>query len=205
MVKRAVTSSVGMAAALSMALAVSSASANRLSISHTAIRAMWANVKFLAGGAIGSECPLTLAGSFHSGTISKVPRALIGYVSSAVTSTCALGGLTVLVETLPWHLQYVGFTGALPRVGAVRTRLIGASLRLRDPFLGTCLMRTTTERPAVLAFEGISWDAGGNGLVSEVITDPTARIPCGAFAIEVAGTASLLESAGGRNVLLRLI
>jgi hypothetical protein len=109
----------GLAATLLMSLAVSTASANRLSISNKNFRVVWTALQFTnEAGEPLLTCPVTLEGSFHSATIRKVEGALIGHVSRAsVTSTsCRGGSATVNQASLPWHLTYVGFIGRLPRI-----------------------------------------------------------------------------------------
>jgi hypothetical protein len=141
----------GAMAVLALSMGVSTASANRLSINERGVRITWARLSFIAGTNTVS-CPVTLEGSFHSGTIRKVARALIGYISRAIVNgtegPCTGGTATVLSETLPWHIQYRAFTGALPRIRTVSLRLIGASFRVRPAGLVACLARTTEAEPA---------------------------------------------------------
>ena len=71
-------------AALALASAVSSASANRLSLSSTTFRQVWtplsiSNSEF----AVTMTCNVTVEGSFHSAQITKVREALLGYITRA--------------------------------------------------------------------------------------------------------------------------
>lgn len=157
---------VGFTAALLMALVITNASANRLSLSNHNFRIAWRSLEFgePGGGLPLERCPLTLEGSFHSNTIRKVENALIGHISraSVITASCTGGSATVLQERLPWHLTYQGFHGTLPRITAVRFLVIGLSLKTGETIVGVnffCLMASTTESP----FAGeAAIEAGGN-------------------------------------------
>jgi hypothetical protein len=157
----------GLAASVLMAFAVSSASANRLSITNRNLRVAWSalliNSPELEFGEI--RCSLILEGSFHYGTIVKREGALIGHISKAFS------GCSILSSTLPWHLTYQGFRGRLPNIEAVRILLVGLALRIGSPF-GPCLLRTTVEHPG--RFEAVV-EAGGNTTV--LVPDREASIP----------------------------
>lgn len=125
-----------------MALAISSASARSLSISNQTFRAVWNPVTLAEplGGTV--SCPMTLEGSLHSRTIAKVSYALIGYITralSGVPASCTGGEMTILQETLPWHVRYFGFSGTLPNIAAVMTLVSGGGIRIRGPN-GSCLI-----------------------------------------------------------------
>jgi hypothetical protein len=123
-------------AALALAGAVNSASANRLSISSGDFRIIWSPLTFgssSGGGGTQVVCNITLEGSFHYRTIVKVLRSLIGYVTKArFAHPCSGSGefwtrngveanaLGTFSNTLPWHLTYEGFQGRLPEISAVR-------------------------------------------------------------------------------------
>ncbi|HEX4805741.1 MAG TPA: hypothetical protein VFU94_07560 [Conexibacter sp.] len=203
--KRSILALAGLAATLAMALGVSSASANNISLSHLLTRAIWSELEF-RGGFGTVRCAVTLESSFHESTIRKVLGALIGYVTGATVGTCAQGSATVLRETLPWHIQYGGFRGTLPEFTGVIERLIGASFRIREPiFRAECLARTEVNNPSIGIVEAITWERGGNGIVSRLNAEGGARIPCGAFTGSFEGGATVTENAGAANVLLRLI
>jgi len=145
------------ATALFAALA-STASAGRLSQSSQTLRATFREVRFrLPFGT--TNCAVTLEGTLHSGSIRKVAGTLMGYITrAAVTTTCLSGSATILSETLPWHVQYESFTGTLPNILTIRTRVIGSSFRVREPNGITCLARSTTTEPALGTYER---EAGG--------------------------------------------
>lgn len=151
-----------LAATLLMATAVSSATANRLSISNKAFRINWTNLKLFgeeAASGVSLACPVTLEGSFHQFTITKNPRTLLGYVSrAAVTTTACTGGrATILTETLPWHVTYEGFTGTLPTITGIRVLL--RNLAFQVEILGQlCLYGGAGEN----AEATINREAGGN-------------------------------------------
>jgi hypothetical protein len=126
-------------AALVLASAISTASANRLSISSSTFRATWSPLTFgsnAGGGGTQVICNVTLEGSFHYRTIVKVARSLIGFVTKArVTRPCSGSGeawahngiesnsLGTFTSSLPWHVTYEGFEGRLPEITGVRLLL----------------------------------------------------------------------------------
>jgi hypothetical protein len=136
--------------ALALGVAVGIASANRMAINleparPATFRAVWAD--FIFAGAQTSSvftCALTLEGSFHSKTISKVSESLIGYVTSAMMGNC---NARVLSETLPWHVRYRAFFGALPNIEAVVLRVIGFTLSAPSGIFGSCLYASTAASP----------------------------------------------------------
>ena len=199
----------GLSAAMLMALAVSSASANRLSISHGNLwRAVFRPLRFQVSGVVATSCSVTLEGSFHSATIRKIERLLIGHITHASVGPCESGTATVLTETLPWHVQYLGFLGRLPIIeGGVRLILVNAAFQLRDAIFGSvCLTRTTETEPAGGIGELEAEEAGGNRIVRDLRADTGPRIRCGSNLGEFAGTATVTEVPGGlRNLLVRLI
>jgi hypothetical protein len=150
-------------AALALSVAVSSASARRIELSNQNIRAVWeVNSKLTLSNAEGGltlACPVTLEGSFHSRTLSKVSGQLIGYVTRAflTRSGCVvtggvediriLNGVETTTNTLPWHIRYDSFTGTLPNITSIRLQLVNASFVL-TAFGVNCLYKSTTARPA---------------------------------------------------------
>lgn len=160
-------------AALTLSLAVGGASARRLRLSTTNFAIRWREFVVPTGiepGEIeeGREdfryCPITLSGSFHSTTISKVVSTLVGYVNNAQMGTCTgEGGRVTLLRTgLPWHLTYRSFSGTLPAISRFRFALIGFGMSIEvppPPYWGTvCLIRTTAAEPLNIDF---TREAGG--------------------------------------------
>ena len=136
----------GAMATLALTVTVSTASASHLSMTSRTIRSVWRVVEFTASPGITVRCPLTVEGSFHSATFHKVRRALIGFMTRAnfgSGASCTGGGMTVLTETLPWHVTYERFEGTLPNITHVGAEVIGAGVRIEERTLGACLARST--------------------------------------------------------------
>ena len=92
-------------AAVVLGAAVSSASARRIEVSSQRFHQVWTSISF-AGEFATTTCPVTLEGSFHSKTTSKVAGQLVGYISRVTVgnASCTAGHSTALTETLPWHI-----------------------------------------------------------------------------------------------------
>jgi len=167
-------------ATLALAVAVGSASANRLSYSETRFRIIWTSLTFSgSSGGFVITCPVTLEGSFHSATLAKVRDASVAQITRAAVNNlgCTEGQATILSESLPWDVTYQGFTGTLPSIVTVRHNLIGAAFQIEAGLGIVCLARSSRATPA--AGEA-NREAGGN------ITSLT---PDGSLAIPVTGTA----------------
>jgi hypothetical protein len=90
------------------------------------------------------QCEATLEGTFHSRTISKVSGSLIGYVTSAFigpTANCFEGVIAILRETLPWHVRFWKFQGALPSITGVFLEIVNLSMSITPTGMMTCLLR----------------------------------------------------------------
>jgi hypothetical protein len=165
-----------LAATTILALTTTS-SANTLSISNVGIRVTWRGLELsnnISGGT--ARCPVTLEGSFHSATIRKVSRALIGYVSRAFAGTpaqCTNGTATINQETLPWHITYEGFRGTLPRITEITLLLIRASLISSPQEGNVCRMTSTTENPMT----GIGTRDTTTGAITGARADESRGIP----------------------------
>lgn len=198
----------GLAAALAMAVAVGSASANWLSVSHgNLLRAEWSSLELGAVGVVAVRCPVTLEGSFHSATFAKIMNKLAGYITRASVGMCATGHVTALAETLPWHIIYRGFRGTLPFITNVVAGIIGAAFRVSNSVTGECLMRTTIEHPAeAIMEEPVAEGSAGNRIFRTMRASEGPTIPCGGFSANFKASGNLRESPGGAvNVLVRLI
>jgi len=125
-----------------MALGAATATARNLSLSDQNIRITFTDLEFRAGE-VRQDCHVTLEGSFHRATFAKSPEALVGYLTRALPGQCSLG-LTILAETLPWHVRYQGFGGTLPEIASITAKIFGASFRV-----STCLLRGNIEFVAV--------------------------------------------------------
>jgi hypothetical protein len=188
-----------------LALACSSASAIRLSLSESTFRVVWAPARFDFLGT-SLNCNLTFEGSFHSSTIAKVSGSLIGYVTRATPGTCNAGAMSVLTATLPWHVQYGSFAGTLPNISNVSMRVIGMSASWT--FLGiTCLGRTEAGTPA-----GLIAERNGTGTLTSFRWDESLPIPltgssgCASIRGRISGTSTSATGLGTtRQISLTLI
>jgi hypothetical protein len=174
-----------------LSLHVASAAAIKLALSESGFRTTWAPMRFTAGS-LSISCNLTLEGSFHSRTVAKVERGLIGYVSRASVAACSGGTATVLSETLPWHVQYGGFAGTLPNISRVTLRVIGASVRLAFAEFREfpCLGRTETNTPGVVIAT-----RNEAGVLTSMRFDASSGIPMtGNFICTIAGRGLLVGS-----------
>jgi hypothetical protein len=136
-------------AAAFMLLAVSTAAARRLEASNQRFLGIWTSLEFTVEGLSPILCPMTVEGSFHSRTISKVSGSLIGYLTNArIRAPCTNGTATVLTATLPWHVRYSSFSGTLPNITRVALQLVGTAFRVESGG-SVCLVRTTAAAPAI--------------------------------------------------------
>ena len=167
----------GLTAAFVLATAAGSASAGKLSLSNRVIRATWAALEFATEPGFSIRCPVTLEGSFHSNTIRKVIGALVGYITRASVKSdgigCAGGNMTLLQETLPWHIRYNGFQGTLPRIEVVRINIIDFSVLILFETITGCLFRSTAASPLV----GALLMNSGTGQVTGLLLDELGGIP----------------------------
>lgn len=173
-----------LAAAILMSFVVGSASARRIETSEQGFLIRWSPLIFSAG-TNRISCPVTLEGSFHSRTLSKVCGQLIGYITTAqVPSTeppCVNGTATALTATLPWHILYISFAGRLPNITRIRVLLKGAAFSIHTSIL-TCLATTSSTNPAVGDIE-VEASGGANRLtaLSEFLIPLSA--PCPEFGV----------------------
>jgi len=128
---------------------ISAASARNFSISNQSISAMWSRVALTGPFGGSAACHFTLEGSFHSRTTAKVQGSLIGYVTRATLGPCAAGTATILQESLPWHIRYSGFEGALPNIRSLIIHIVGESVRIRTTEEIACTFVTTAAQPGI--------------------------------------------------------
>jgi len=128
--------------------AASTASARRIEVSEQRFHQVWTSITFV-GEFASVKCPMTIEGSFHSKTTSKVIGQLIGYITrvTLIGGACTSGHATALTEILPWHITYEGFGGILPRITEIHILLIGAAFRF-ELLGGSCLVQTSTTEPS---------------------------------------------------------
>src|SRR5262249_7264834 len=159
--------------------AVGDASARRIEFSSQSFRIVWSFFHFgNTGETVRIECPVTLEGSFHSRTISKVSGQLIGYITraqigpfEACREKAGIEGISFLQTSLPWHIRYNSFTGTLPTIQGTVVQLIGTGI-LVTSLNQHCLYKSTAARPA---FGTLVRQAGG--AIGDVIPDPSSPIP----------------------------
>lgn len=186
--KLALTVSV---AALVLASAVTTASANRLSVSNQNIRVVWNPLSFGAeAGAETIRCRVTLEGSFHSRTIVKTIGNLIGAITRAIVGHPCTGPFgfgaegwaengtesilgTRSTNTLPWHISYEGFEGTLPNLNRVNLLLTGLRFWLSIP-IGGCLGRYGGPTANIRGFAEITQPGG---TVAGLTPEPNASLP----------------------------
>ena len=209
-------------AALVLAAAVSTASARRLQLSSQNITAKWTALTFSSeGGGEGIEaiCPVTLEGSFHSRTISKVSGQLVGYITRAnlTSASCTFRGGATHVQilngtegtttSLPWHIQYNSFTGVLPRITGVRLALIGAAFLIRAILGVSCLYKSTQREPAFGTVEVNET----TGAVTGLRADETRTIPLGVGGFGCPGSgfflgrAAVTQTENAATITIRLV
>jgi hypothetical protein len=116
------------------------ASARNFSVDERSFYMRWSLFRFQESGGSNAECPVTLEGSFHAWTMAKVRTVLVGFMDGATMGTCSLNSAGFLTSTLPWHIQYEAFTGALPSIGRLRLQINEAAIWIREGFFGSrCL------------------------------------------------------------------
>ncbi len=154
--------------ALLLSAAVTAASAGRLSISNQNIRVTWRSLEF-GSSVVTIRCPVTLEGSFHSRTITKVHGTLIGAVTRMAIKNESCTNGVVEASLLPWHLTYENFIGALPRISDVDILLSRFRFGLTIPGLCTRGQYGTTTDNVTGGFmlssgivTGFGWLTGGN-------------------------------------------
>jgi hypothetical protein len=177
-------------------------SARNFSTSDRFFLATFPNAEFLASFDT-IRCNLTLEGTLHSRSFAKVVGSLIGYMTRAVATTvCASGSLTILTETLPWHMRYSGFEGTLPRIRRVFTHITGMAFRIREPFGITCLARSESGEPAIMRFireeSGVLQLAFLEGRIST-------GMECGGVQVTLFSLSNALTSPGGMRITVTLI
>jgi hypothetical protein len=168
-------------AAILLASAVANASARSFSVSEQSFRITWASLE-LGGSGSTVRCRLTLEGSFHTRTIAKVSRSLIGAITRVIFGHPCTGGeywadngteaepLGTAPNKLPWHLTYESFSGTLPAISVLNLLLSRVSFVLQATFLGlTCRGRYGRAEDNII--NGAAREAGGG--ITEVTPSAT--------------------------------
>ena len=206
-------------AAITLSFAASLAHARRLWFSASRFQAIWTPITFEAEGLPAVRCPVTMEGSFHSASISKVSGLLVGYVTSAkVNGTRAgcnnTGSARVNTETLPWHVRYLSFVGTLPTITGISLATVGEDFNV-DPEGATpnCRVRTTSANP-VKGIAAVVPQEGSNRRISRLRADEVAGIPVGGeFFCEISGATGhfsgeaevFVQSSTTTRILVRLV
>jgi hypothetical protein len=180
------------------------AAARNLSISNQALRSQFREVNFRLPF-FTSRCQLTLEASYHMRTIAKVQGSLVGYVTTARLGPCSAGSVTILTETLPWHIRYLAFSGSLPNITDLVVNAIGVSFRIREPFGVNCLSTSTAAEPAILTAlrEAATGALTGARLGGSIRTGEECFREVGTFESDT-GTVTVLGSTSTR-ITVRLI
>ena len=132
-----------------LSVLVGGASARNFSVSNQVFRTSFRALTFRAvfGDIV---CEVRLSGSLHARTFVKRVGSLIGYITQATLGPCAAGQATILQALLPWHVRYLGFTGALPNITTIIMNT-DTHFRVRNAVI-TCLFESAAERSAILTF-----------------------------------------------------
>jgi hypothetical protein len=189
-----------------LALAAGSASATRLAFGEPTFRVAWAPMRFVVSG-LTISCHVTLEGSFDHTTIAKVEGSRIGDVTRVSTESCSTPNVSVLTETVPWHVEYGAFTGTLPDISTVTLRVIGMGVGLT--IFGTrCIGRSEERAPALMVADR----SEATGTIADFRWDESAAIPltgpsgCLSLRGRLSGTSSAVTGQGNtRAIALTLI
>lgn len=200
---------IAASAAAVMLLAVGTASARRLEASAGNIQVVWSPLQFGAPE-IGQNisCPVTIAGSFHSKTISKVSGQLVGYINRVIvgSAACSEGSARALAETLPWHIQYNSFTGTLPNITGITFTMVGIRFSHTNHEGITCLIGTTQANPGWATSELSSGRVTGLRILSEHTIPLGGAFVCElAGNAEISGTGALTVAEGTTAITIRLV
>ncbi len=168
-------------AALVLASALSTASARTLSITESGFRITWSSLEF-GSSTTTIRCRVTLEGTFHSRTIAKVARSLIGYINLANVAHPCTGGeawadngreaepLGTAPNKLPFHLTYESFGGTLPRITELNVLLRNASFVIQSSFIGiACRARYGRPEDNILGHGSVAAD----GTLGSIVPDGT--------------------------------
>jgi hypothetical protein len=202
-------------AALVLLAAVETATARSFDPSAQEFRFVWNPLTFSVNEGLGIvRCAVTLEGSFHSRTIAKSAGSLIGYVTSSAigpNNVCVGGTGTVLSETLPWHVRYQAFEGALPRITGVKLRFIGIAWRIAIPSIGfTCLFLSTVAGPAGATLQ-LAAPVEGRSRITTVRADESLPVRavsgtlCEGISVRFIGEGSVTQSGTATALSLTLI
>jgi hypothetical protein len=174
-------------AALALGVLVGTTSANRIATSSNTFRMAFASMKLIGFATV--TCRVTIEGSYHSRTLSKVAEMLVGYTTKATVQECTGG--TASIVGLPWHIRYAGFNGTLPAITSGNHKIVNGSFQATAIGI-TCQFTGTTSSP----MKGIVSRNTSTGVATALRVDETAPIPVssGGFGC---GTSGRLEGTSG--------
>jgi hypothetical protein len=187
----------GLTAALAFGALISTSSANRLALSGQQFRATWNKLKFEGFATV--ECHVTIEGSFHSKTISKVLEELVGYVTRVTVdeTRCTNGSARALTEFLPWHIRYGGFTGTLPIIETLLLRVVPGKFLVQVAGIAPakCLYTSSTTSP----MKGIVSRNTTTGAAESLRVEEPSKIPftSGTSSFACGNSGTLVGTAGG--------
>ena len=182
------------AATVLLGAVVGSASARNFSISNQFLSATFRRVTF-EGFGLRIVCEVVVSGSFHTRTTAKRVGSLVGYLTQAALGTtpepggCEAGRATILRETLPWHIRYLGFAGTLPNISRIIANIIRAAFRSSSEEV-VCLGTSTEANPTTMTFN--------RDIVTRVVTTGT----IGGTAPTTCGFTGTFSSDAGQIFLL---
>jgi hypothetical protein len=174
--------------------------AGRLSTSTGTFRQTYTALNFEREFFGSVRCPVTLEGSLHARTMSKVVETLIGYITSArvFEAACVGGRAGFKTETLPWTIRYNSFTGTLPNISSVKRVALWGKINL--PIEGAECFYTAND-PVQRRWVSIELIEEARGAITQVRfsanvdPEPTNRFPCpAAVRLEGQGTETVLGS-----------
>ncbi len=194
---------------LSLGVLASAAPARNLSISNVTWKVTYNPMNFEAEGVgLRIQCPVTLSGSYHARTFGKVAGALIGYLNAATVNEAACTGEgTVEFDrtSLPVAIRYSAFTGTLPNITEISTRMIPPRITNNWVFLFWRCTYATGVGESVTRTLARGSD-GRLGLIAEIWRVPgvaTNSGVCPAF-LHIDGTGTM-RTAEGATVTMTLI
>jgi hypothetical protein len=179
------------AAAAVLTMTAGFAWARRFEVSSSTFRLTWSAVEFTTPLGAGARCPVTLEGSLHSRTITKTNGALVGYVTRAVANAAACEPQVVRfpAASLPWHVRYDSFSGALPAVRGV-TFQVAAAVEINP-----CIWAASEAAPARFTYNLTGIEVTSVRWVEAStlsITEESPIMCAGSIAISGTGSAAVL-------------
>src|SRR6185312_10110934 len=108
-----------LAAAMLLAIGVTSATARSLRINERNFEVIWntalgtpkTKLRFAAAGRPAVECQVTLLGRMRENTIVKEINRDQGTINHGELESCTNGTATIKTESFPWTVRYDRFTG----------------------------------------------------------------------------------------------